>query len=454
MPREKWDEMSFDNLSRPRKRVWLFGHFAAGNFGNDATFEAMLWNIRRLIPSVDLACISTFADNVAANYGVKAVPATEVISKPWRTRNRFVKLFRRLAIGVPSEAYRWIKAYWNLRRAQMFIVVGTGLMTDSFTLTGWGPYNLFKWCAVAKLCGCKLVFVSVGAGPLDTFLGRKLAIAALRLGDFRSYRDEATVDYLERIGFRAAADDPVFPDLAYSLTPVSEPESETRTSPRPVVGIGVMDFGCMYGVEKTTEAQYMAYRGTLVGFVEWLIARGYDIRLIVGDRADHPVVEQFKALLQERSVPAERIIAEPITSTENLLAQIAATELVVATRFHNVLLSLFLHKPVIAVSFHHKCSSLMGQFGLTEFCQDIQRLNGEKLIEQFCRLEKDSDELKEIIAARCEDFRRQLEEQYKIIFKEWLPSSEPTQAIDDGQQAAVPSPVQALAHVSAARKNP
>ena len=176
----------------------------------------------------------------------------------------------------------------------------------------------------------------------------------------------------------------------------------------------------MYGVEKTTSADYAAYLDSLVDFVRWLLARDYNVRLLIGDVADIPATREFTALLKERSVRYEegRVIDEPIASVEDLLKQLAATDFVVATRFHNVLLALLLNKPSIAISFHHKCSSLMSQMGLSEYCQDINRLNADKLIEQFCDLEKNADRLRPLIKDKAEEFRSALDEQYNRIFKD------------------------------------
>jgi len=148
--------------------------------------------------------------------------------------------------------------------------------------------------------------------------------------------------------------------------------------------------------------------------------RGYDVRLLGGDLADMPVTQEFKALLRERSVTheEERIICEPVASTGELLSQLASTDLIVATRFHNVLLALLLNKPAIAISFHHKCSSLMSQMGMSEYCQDIRRLNTHRLIEQFCDLERNAETLKPLIKSRAEEFRRALDEQYDRILTE------------------------------------
>ena len=101
-------------------------------------------------------------------------------------------------------------------------------------------------------------------------------------------------------------------------------------------------------------------------------------------------------LLRERLSECDeaRIIDEPICSVEDLLSQIAATDIVVATRFHNVLLALLCDKPVISISFHHKCDSLMSAMGLSEYCLDINDLKADQLIEKFCDLENNADRIK------------------------------------------------------------
>jgi polysaccharide pyruvyl transferase WcaK-like protein len=58
----------------------------------------------------------------------------------------------------------------------------------------------------------------------------------------------------------------------------------------------------------------------------------------------------------------------------------------------------------------------MNQMGLSEYCQDINHLDADKLIEQFCDLEKNAEKLRPRIKQKTEEFRRALDEQYNIIF--------------------------------------
>lgn len=403
-----------------RPKISLFGHFGAANFGNESTLQAMLFNLRRQVPDAEITCICTEPEVVAADYKITALPINCIVVKPWNIRNPLVRLARKVFIGVPSEFYRWLKGIKTLWDVDALIVVGTGLMTDAFCIGAWGPYSSFKWSVIAKLCRCQLMFVSVGAGPLERRAGRVFVKSALSLANFRSYRDEATLEYLKDIGFRPSGDR-VYPDLAFSLPAVPSDRGAAKGR-KPTVGLGLMVYDGMYGIEKTTRAHYEAYIEALEAFAIWLLNRGYDIRLLIGDLADMQEVEKFKYLIQKQSQKdgQARIIAEPITSARDLLSQLAATDFVVATRFHNILLALFLNKPSISISFHHKCSSLMDQMGLREYCQDIRQVNTDKLIEQFCDLEKNAGSLMRMIQQKVADCREALEEQYQLMASDFL----------------------------------
>jgi polysaccharide pyruvyl transferase WcaK-like protein len=110
-----------------------------------------------------------------------------------------------------------------------------------------------------------------------------------------------------------------------------------------------------------------------------------------------------------------RIIDEPIHSVDDLLSQIAATDAVVATRFHNVLLALLCEKPVISIAFHHKCDSLMAAMGMSDYCLNIRDLEPEKLIQTFSRLEANAGALRSLIKERNRRFCNSLDQQYQFI---------------------------------------
>jgi polysaccharide pyruvyl transferase WcaK-like protein len=407
--------------NRQTRNIAFFGHFDSTNFGNEISLQAILYNLWRFQPDAEVLCISTGPEAATAAHHVKAIPLAKRFIDRWHPRNPLSRLLRRVCIGPPNEAYRWVNGLISLWRVDVLVVPGTGLLTDAQGLFSWGPYNLFRWSLIAKLCHCKLLLVSVGAGPIYGVLGRWLVKSILSLADFRSYRDQSTMHCLEGIGFKTDSDR-VYPDLAFSLPQGVIPQCGSGNSSRPVVGLGVMECPGKYSIANPTDKTYLAYLDNLAWFVEWLLVRGYNVRLLIGDLGDTNAKNYFRDLLRKRISESdeERIIDEPIRSPDDLLLQIAATELVVATRFHNIILALLCNKPVISISFHHKCESLMSSMGLSEYCLDLNNFGAEQLSEKFCRLEQNCRALKSAISQKVIEFREALDYQYKIIFNETL----------------------------------
>lgn len=405
-----------------RKSVAFFGHFNSTNLGNESTLQTILYHFRRFAPDADITCISTGpVEATVATHNIRAIPIAEILVKSWVPQSSITKALRKVFIGLPSEPYRWLMAFKSLRGTDVLIVPGTGLLTDAYGLLGWGPYNLLKWSLLAKLCRCRLLLVSIGAGPVYGPLGRWFVKSVLSLADFRSYRDDSSRKCLEDIGFSTACDH-VYPDLVFSLPQAVIPPPKATNGRRPIIGLGLMGYAGKYSVSQPSDDIYVAYLASLAKVVRWLLAENYDVRLLIGDIGDKLVTQEFRDLLRQqawlRDCDEERIIDEPVSSVAELLSQIAATDMVIATRFHNVLLSLLCNKPVIAISFHHKCDSLMNAVGLSAYCEDINDLKADRLIEKFRNLETNASALKPLISEKVTEFRKDLDDQYKLIFND------------------------------------
>lgn len=399
-------------------KISFFGHFGTLNTGNESTLIAVHSRLRGLVPGSEFSCICSRPDVVATRDGIDALPIDARIVRLWKQEDG-MRLDERVGtalVGLKEELREYVRAFRSLKGTDVLIVSGTGLVTDAYGLAGWGPYNQFKWALMAKLRGCKVVFLSVGIGPVDRVLGRMLVRASLRLADYRSYRDDPSLEYLRRMGFRAKRDR-VYPDLVFGLPAgLLPPERNGAERRRRVVGLGLMAYIGRYNVPDPRFETHRRYLQSLGVFVEWLLARDYDVRILLGD-GDHEVVDELKSVLRERlgSYDEDRVVDEPIDSVRDVLSQIAATDVVVATRFHNVLLAMVLGKPVIAISFHHKCDALMSQMGLSEYRHDLNEIDAEVLIQQFEALEHNHDHVKRTLEQGVESAQRALDEQYDLL---------------------------------------
>src|SRR6516164_11507656 len=97
-----------------RRNVAFFGHFSSTNFGNESTLQAILYHLRSLQPEAEVTCISTDPKATFATHHIKSIPVEERFFKSWAPRNGTIRALRRVCIGLPSEAYGWIKGFIRL----------------------------------------------------------------------------------------------------------------------------------------------------------------------------------------------------------------------------------------------------------------------------------------------------------------------------------------------------
>jgi polysaccharide pyruvyl transferase WcaK-like protein len=95
--------------------------------------------------------------------------------------------------------------------------------------------------------------------------------------------------------------------------------------------------------------------------------------------------------------------------------RMAKTDIVVATRFHNVVAALKLGLPVVSIGYASKNDALLAEMGLAEFCQHIEELNVDRLIQQFSTLLAARAEHGRRIRDRVDVYRRRLDEQDDLL---------------------------------------
>lgn len=406
--------------------VTFLGFFGRQNLGNECTLQAIISNTRRYVPGARCRCVCVVPEDTTTRHSIPAFPIVDSWPTVWipqwlgTSHNRLVLLGRRILVRVLRSLAAfstWLNALRILRTTDVLIIPGTGLLTDAYSRPfGW-PYHIFIWCVTAKLCGCNLLFISVGAGPIYHPLSKWFIKTALFLADYRSYRDAGTLQYLRSVGV-ATQGDRVVPDLAFLLPPGMLGRCNARRkAQRPVIGVGLMHYAGRLSVARPLEQTYQCYLQALAQFVVWLLEHEYDVSLLIGDATDdmHVVHDLQDVLRQHSTADMSRIVDAPILTVEELLTRLSETDAVVATRFHNALLALVLEKPVIMISFHDKCVSLMQQMDLGEYCTDINSLSGDALIESFNRLQANAPGVKERIRRKVEENRRAVEAQYEAI---------------------------------------
>jgi len=420
--------------SRPIERIGLYGPWGYGNLGCAATVDATIQNIRARRPNAELVIFSLFPADTEQRHGVRSyrlgtggwedeVQCQELRSMRlagWLQSRRSPVLRRagRLIRRIRMDAEMIPLTYRRLKQLDLLIIAGGGQLLDFWGSPLSHPWWMLKYAVIARLAGTKLIFLSVGAGPVDARLSRLFYRFALWLSSYRSYRDEDSKQFVQaKIKFRR--NDPVYPDLAYSLHTREGPPANGNG--RRIVGLGLMTYSDPRHWPDKDASVYRGYLERHTAFVRWLVDRGYRVSLLVGEsRADRDTVDDLVANLERyfdlRSDDAP-VRSDSILTVDELLAQIDQADLVVASRLHNVLLATLRYKPVIALSYQAKVDALMEEAGLARYCLPIHNFDLDLLKVRFQELERNSAVIKrqfaDLVAAR----RVALEEQYERVFQ-------------------------------------
>jgi polysaccharide pyruvyl transferase WcaK-like protein len=211
----------------------------------------------------------------------------------------------------------------------------------------------------------------------------------------------------------------VYPDPAYGLE-VGDPLKRSRgDSSKLVVGLNPIGFCDPRIWPRPDESIYLEYLGKLTRFAVWLLEQGYDLRVFTTENSvDHHVIEDLQARLLSRfSSETVRPVFRPASwGVTDVLEEMAEFDFVVTSKFHGLIFSHLLRKPVIALSYHRKMDVAMRGVGQEQFCAGIESFDLEWLLQAFRALiaQRSSIELK--CSAAVEGYAARLSQQFDSLF--------------------------------------
>ncbi|MQW96238.1 hypothetical protein EPK84_04980 (plasmid) [Sinorhizobium fredii] len=410
--------MATARLGMPRKpiTILLFGLFGVGNQGNDGSLEAMIEFLRRTRPDAQLICVCPRPDLVSAEFGIASLP----IRYSGYLRGLAGRL-NHLLLKVPGKLIDLVETFNKVRKAGTMIIPGTGILDDFGERPFGMPLDIFKWCLAARIAGTRIAFVSIGAGPIHHPLSLWLMISAAKLATYRSYRDHISKKFMESAGLDTDGDD-VYPDIAFRLRAPDIPASATPESRRLRVGVGVMSYHGWDAFADNGQTIFETYVDKLARFVVHTLDGGHRVRLLTGESSDLRAVEALMAKVSavRPNLQVSDIVAEPSNSLHDLMRQMSEVDLVVATRFHNIVCALKMGKPTISLGYARKNDVLMAEMGLGEFCQHIESFDVGTLIEQFSRLVSCRESHKRLIGDRVREFNERLDRQEESLLSKLI----------------------------------
>ncbi len=436
--------------SEVQKRIGVFSHGGTKNLGDEALLAAVIQNVRLRIPNAQVIGFTINPQDTQIRHQITAFPirqyfpappvkesdspeqsqpTSSATAKPMLVRSGLkaklkvipglrapVQAIRRLleiVSGVLGEPKFLLASYRRLKGVDLLLVAGSQQLNDGYG-GAWGfPYTLYKWTWLAKLTGTKVAILSVGAGPIDSPLSKWFFKRVLDRVNYRSYRDAISSRLMESL--RIKGNHPVFPDLVYSLQlPAAKPAPSGCV--RAVVGTNPVPFFDGRYWPTPDPARYEDYVRKLARFAEWLDKSGHAVLFFPTQvRADSLTIDDIRKAMNGSGNSPNLLAGQKIQVLEDLVSEIAQADFVIANRYHGILISLMMNKPVLGVAYHEKSRALLAQAGQVDYVLNIADFKTEDLIERFQALEANAPAIKKQIAERMAPLRKALDEQYDTV---------------------------------------
>jgi polysaccharide pyruvyl transferase WcaK-like protein len=429
------------------RRIAVLGNYGNRNLGDEATLRSVLQFVGQRCPGAVVCALSEHPAETRQRHGIEAVPSTfdagdgNGDSEPTVPRRpppggaaglrgrlkarlkRLPVLFAalRAVVNTPRalrEAARYLRfgarSFVFLRRVDLLVVAGGGQLSDHFEGV-WGfPLQLFSWCLLARCAGAQVAVLNVGAGPIGGPGSRVLFRWTLGLARYRSYRDERSRRLIEEIGVRDPGS--VGPDLVFGWEPAIEPG---RKPAGRTVGLNVFPYRDWRYWPMYDPAAYAAYVEKISAVALWLLGEGYRVRLFPTQlRADVRVIKDVLEKLEGRLAAGmqERLEVAAIATVDDVASEIRRSDVIVATRFHAIVIAMLLGKPVLGLCNESKMSDLMAQMGQAAYSLSLDTFDVPGTIARFLELEANRESVAAELADRVGRARRTLDGQLEPVF--------------------------------------
>ena len=367
-------------------RIGIWGHYNGGNLGDELVVRSMIENVRERLPNAEIVGFSLGPRNTSREH---KIPAHPLRRGEWEMDSVAEQGGSRLESALAEIGFLR-RARKNLKGTHLLAVAGSGPLSDDWRGPWSHPYAVYKWSLLAKTTRTRFVIPSVGAGPIDHRLTRTFLKRGVRRSVYTSFRDQTSADVIRGLGIEGEL--PVVPDMAFGLS-----VEAYKGRSEGLVGFNPLPFmrvGAWYPADEVT---YRSYVNRAATFLEHVL-ENHRVLLIYTDlQGDVPVGADLRQELykRDREDLAVRLLEPNIKGVEGLLQSLGRCDVMVAGRYHGILVPALMEIPTVALAYHHKTRDLMQMFGLPEYCLDVADFRPEQLIERFEALLENAEAVRE-----------------------------------------------------------
>ena len=367
------------------KKAIVIGSFGCGNKGDDAILDglnAVIGKKYKLVPT-------------SGNYGgLEKILDYNCDIIPLRL-NEGISL--NILVSVCGFLIKYIR---ELQNADCLIVGGGSLIHD-ITVYNLPFYKII--CTIAKVMKTPIFFIGVGAGPLNTKRGRKLAANILKNADKVIIREKADYNLLSEIGVNnhILSVDNAF---AGNIDNVSSKDllSENSLSPKKYVIVTACQW---FKSDNFWKKESMDFSTEKEIFVKSILSAhdALDMQFVflptvmhdkqLGMEIESSIGEQWFHCLSDNY------------SCREMAAIIAESYMVYGMRMHSLILAIRAGVPFVASLYDDKVRHLIQRLGMDKYMLEFDELKTEKIIDTFNSLISNYDVISDTLCKCANEYK-------------------------------------------------
>lgn len=299
--------------------------------------------------------------------------------------------------GIPSVPRKDLKAVDEaIKRCTVLVFPGGSIFQDVTSAFSGSYYGTLV--SKAKKAGKRVLLLGQGVGPLNTWLGKRTAVAAFNAADEIAVRDPGSGQLLSSLGVKTRMH--ASADSAFLLPSPTNDDEDFAVAGMKSVGIAPRPHG------KMTKGLIKAFGD----FARLLYTNSYMPVLIELDKTeDGPMILEISKT-QGGKVPDIRKLETPM----QLQRRMARVHCIVAMRLHASILAATVGVPPMMISYDPKVSAFSKQLGLGSAIP-AEGLTGQRLFENFQVFQKDHDRHVRTMERRVAELRKQAEVNIEIV---------------------------------------
>lgn len=339
--------------------ILIAGYYGLNNIGDEAILSGMICSLNKYIDNAQFSVITN--DPIETKKLHNVVPV----------KQSFKEGLPKFALNCAfnNELYNIFKQIDN---CDIFILGGGSLLQD---LRVYYLPLLLSMVYYAQKKGKRTAIYGIGAGPIDTQLGRKLCRKILRSADMVTVRDSMSKNVLERCGLQNVIKtaDPAFgldlrkDDILLRSSCLNE-EYPKESYYAATLYNWLQDSD--RNRNRTASTEVLEKRRKIVSEILSDIIKTHNrsICFIPTVKVDETGYSQIKNYMHA----SVKVSAASYTNDLNhVLSSLSKSDLLIGMRLHSLILASIIGVPIVPISYCGKVKSYMELIGLNDLNLDI-----------------------------------------------------------------------------------